>query len=159
MLQQAFDLLELLKTKQWKLATAESCTGGMIVAALTDIPGSSAVVERGFVTYTNEAKTEMLAVPEKLLASHGAVSEEVACAMAKGALAHAPVDVAVAVTGIAGPGGNTEEKPLGTVHIAVAGKQGIVHQHYKFSGMRQEIRQQVMLAALDMLLFYCGDEG
>jgi nicotinamide-nucleotide amidase len=104
----------------WRLTTAESCTGGLVAALLTEIPGSSAVVERGFVTYSNEAKTGMLGVPADLVASHGAVSEPVARAMAEGALARSRADMAVAITGIAGPGGATGTKPVGLVHLAVA---------------------------------------
>lgn len=102
------------------VALAESCTGGMVAAALTDIPGSSAVVERGFVTYSNRAKAEMLGIDPELIATHGAVSAEVARAMAEGALAHSPADLAVAITGIAGPGGATATKPEGLVHFASA---------------------------------------
>lgn len=102
------------------VATAESCTGGLVSAALTEVPGSSAVMERGFVTYTNRAKTELLGVPEDLIAAHGAVSDPVARAMAEGALARSPAEIAVAVTGIAGPGGATETKPEGLVHFACA---------------------------------------
>ncbi len=101
----AADLLALCEAQGLAIATAESCTGGMVVAALTDIPGSSAVVERGFVTYSNAAKAECLGVPAALIEAHGAVSEPVARAMAEGALARSPADLAVAVTGIAGPGG------------------------------------------------------
>src|ERR1700675_3629218 len=106
------------------LATAESCTGGMVAAALTDIAGSSDVVERGFVTYSNAAKTEMLGVPAALITAHGAVSAEAGAAMAAGVLAHAPVDLAVSVTGIAGPGGATLGKPVGLVHFGTARRGG-----------------------------------
>ena len=111
-----------------KIATAESCTGGLVVAALTEIPGSSAVVDRGFVTYSNVAKTEALGVPAELIARDGAVSETVARAMAEGALAHSAADLVVAVTGIAGPGGGTPEKPVGLVHFAAA-MRGAAVQH------------------------------
>ena len=113
-------MLELCRGKWLKIATAESCTGGLVAAALTEIAGSSDVVDRGFVTYSNDAKKAMLGVPEATLASHGAVSRETAEAMAQGALAHAPVDLAVAITGIAGPGGGTAGKPVGLVHFAAA---------------------------------------
>jgi nicotinamide-nucleotide amidase len=103
-----------------KIATAESCTGGLVASLLTEIPGSSSVIERGFVTYSNEAKTELLGVPSELIATHGAVSEAVAWAMAAGALTHSKADVAVAVTGIAGPGGATATKPVGLVHFGLA---------------------------------------
>ncbi len=106
------------------IATAESCTGGLVAALLTEVPGSSAVVERGFVTYSNEAKREMLGVPEATLQAHGAVSEATARAMARGALAHSRARVAVSVTGVAGPGGGSAEKPVGLVHFACAGPGG-----------------------------------
>ena len=113
-------LAQALRTAGLKLATAESCTGGLIAAACTAVAGSSDWFERGFVTYSNEAKTEMLGVPAALIAAHGAVSAEVAQAMAEGALAHSRADLAVAVTGIAGPGGATPGKPVGTVWLSVA---------------------------------------
>ena len=106
-----------LTEKGWMLATAESCTGGMIAAACTDLAGSSQWFDRGFVTYSNEAKTEMLGVPAELIAKHGAVSEEVVRAMAEGAIRHSRAQVSIAVTGIAGPGGGSAEKPVGTVWV------------------------------------------
>ena len=112
-------LLDLCKAKKLMVATAESCTGGLVVGALIEIAGSSAVVERGFVTYTNEAKQEMLGVPGETLMQHGAVSRATATAMAKGALAHCPADLAVSITGIAGPGGGTADKPVGLVHFEI----------------------------------------
>ena len=114
-------LLDACRAKGVMLATAESCTGGLIAGCLTEIAGSSDVVERGFVTYSNAAKEELLGVAGSLLAAHGAVSEPVAVAMAEGALAHAPAGLAIAVTGVAGPGGGTADKPVGLVHVAVAG--------------------------------------
>src|SRR5690242_2811815 len=124
-----------------KLATAESCTGGMVAAALTDIAGSSDVVERGFVTYSNEAKAELLGVPPPLIATHGAVSAEVASAMAEGALARAPIDLSVAITGVAGPGGGTVTKPVGLVWFAFARRGGkIVTETHIFSGDRAAVR-------------------
>jgi nicotinamide-nucleotide amidase len=146
-------VLDLCRRRGWKLATAESCTGGMIAAALTDIAGSSDVVERGFVTYSNEAKTDLLGVPEALIAQHGAVSEPVARAMAAGALAHAPVDVAVSVTGVAGPGGGSAEKPVGLVHFGAARKDGPVKtEHLIFSGDRDAVRAAATKRALEMLI-------
>src|SRR6202034_608791 len=124
------------------LATAESCTGGMIAAALTDIAGSSAVVERGFVTYSNAAKTELLGVDADLIAAKGAVSREVAEAMAKGAMAHAHADVAVSVTGIAGPGGGSAEKPVGLVWFGLAAGGQTTTEHEIFKGDRAAVRQQ-----------------
>ena len=114
----------LCKAKKLMVATAESCTGGLVAGALTEIAGSSAVVDRGFVTYTNEAKAEMLGVPAERWRRHGAVSRETAEAMAKGALAHSRADLAVAITGIAGPGGGSAEKPVGLVHFAAASRGG-----------------------------------
>lgn len=135
------------------VATAESCTGGMIAAALTDIAGSSDVVERGFVTYSNRAKTELLGVSGELIARVGAVSAEVAEAMAQGALAHAPVDLAVAVTGIAGPGGGSAEKPVGLVHFGIARKGGVVRtEHRIFPGDRAAVRRATVAHALALLL-------
>ncbi|GAB4514990.1 MAG: CinA family protein [Roseibium sp.] len=118
--QLATSVLSALTDANLKVATAESCTGGLICGALTEVPGSSAAVDRGFVTYSNEAKTEMLGVPADLIAKVGAVSREVAIAMAEGALQRSHADIAVSVTGIAGPGGGSAEKPVGTVHMAVA---------------------------------------
>jgi nicotinamide-nucleotide amidase len=109
-----------LQERKLKLATAESCTGGLLAGLITEIPGSSATFERGLVTYSNAAKTDLLGVDAKLIAEEGAVSEAVARAMADGALANAPADIAVAVTGIAGPDGGTAEKPVGLVYLAVA---------------------------------------
>ena len=120
LLQQATELLAAARAKGLKIATAESCTGGLIAGLLTEIAGSSDVFERGFVTYSNQAKEEMLGVPAALLRQHGAVSEAVARAMAEGAIRNSTSDLSVAVTGIAGPGGGTDEKPVGLVHIAAA---------------------------------------
>ncbi|OIQ93147.1 nicotinamide-nucleotide amidohydrolase PncC [mine drainage metagenome] len=135
-----------------RLATAESCTGGLVAAALTGIPGSSQCMERGFVTYSNEAKTELLGVPAALIAAHGAVSEAVARAMAAGALAHARAEAAVSITGIAGPGGGSPEKPVGTVHFAACRLGGpTLHRQRLFSGDRDAVRLQAALEALDLL--------
>jgi nicotinamide-nucleotide amidase len=145
-------LLALYRARHLRLATAESCTGGMIAAALTDIAGSSDVVERGFVTYSNEAKTEMLGVPAELIAKFGAVSEQVAREMAAGALRHSRADVSVAVTGIAGPGGGSKEKPVGLVYLAVARKGGETRCERKvFPGDRAAIRRLTVARALELL--------
>lgn len=141
-----------LQQRQLLLATAESCTGGGVAAAITDIAGSSAWFDRGFVTYSNAAKTAMLGVPETLLAAHGAVSEEVAAAMAQGALAHSGAQVAVSTTGIAGPGGGVPGKPVGTVCFGWAGKDGVRTQRLQFDGDRQAVREQAVLHALQGLL-------
>lgn len=135
-----------------KIATAESCTGGLIIGCLTEIAGSSRVVERGFVTYDDRAKREMLGVPANLLERVGAVSEEVARAMAEGALARAPVDLAVAVTGIAGPGGATPTKPVGLVHFALArpGATTVLRRQV-FGGDRSAVRLATVDSALEMI--------
>jgi nicotinamide-nucleotide amidase len=146
-------VLERCRSAGLKLATAESCTGGMIAAALTDIAGSSDVVERGFVTYSNEAKSELLGVPASLIASHGAVSAEVAEAMALGALAQAPVALAVSVTGIAGPGGATPTKPVGLVHFGIARRGGACRtERHVFAGDRSAVRRAATARALALLL-------
>ena len=146
-------LLQACRQKGLKLATAESCTGGLIAGTLTAVAGSSDVVERGFITYTNEAKHEMLGVAASLFETVGAVSEEVARAMAEGALKHSRADLAVSVTGIAGPGGATEGKPVGLVHLAVA-RDGFatVHAAHVFDGDRAAVRRASVIAALDMLM-------
>lgn len=134
------------------IATAESCTGGLIAGCLTEIPGSSSVVDRGFVTYTNEAKTALLGVPPSLLEAYGAVSAEVCAAMAEGALAASPADVAIAVTGIAGPGGGTPTKPVGLVFIGSArrGQAPNVERHV-FAGDRSDVRRATVARALARL--------
>jgi nicotinamide-nucleotide amidase len=145
-------VLVACRKRQLKVVTAESCTGGLVAAALTAIAGSSDVVERGFVTYANEAKREMLGVPWDALLGHGAVSEPVARAMAAGALAHSLADVAVSVTGVAGPGGGSDEKPVGLVHLAAVrkGHEPIAERHI-FPGDRDAIRRVSVLTALAML--------
>lgn len=136
------------------VATAESCTGGLITAALTDVPGSSAVVDRGFVTYTNEAKNEMLGVPMMLIETHGAVSGEVAQAMAQGAILNSNADVTVSVTGIAGPGGGCAEKPVGLVWFGVAAREGITKMERREfpAGSRDYVRTKAVETALLLLL-------
>ena len=146
-------LLALCRERGLRVATAESCTGGLIAACLTEIAGSSDVVDRGFVTYSNEAKHDLLGVPEALLARVGAVSEEVARAMADGALERSDAHLAVAVTGIAGPGGATETKPVGLVHHACAGPGGAVrHRRVVYLGDRGGVRLATVETALDMLI-------
>lgn len=147
-------LARLLLARGQSLATAESCTGGLIAASCTELAGSSAWFERGFVTYSNEAKTELLGVPPELIAEHGAVSEEVARAMAAGALAHSLADIAVAVTGIAGPTGGSQAKPVGTVWLAWAergdaGRGPAVHaEKMWFPGDRRAVRGATVAHAL-----------
>ncbi len=146
-------LLGACERRGWHLATAESCTGGLIIACLTEIPGSSSVVERGYVTYDNRAKAEVLGVPAALFERVGAVSEEVARAMAEGARDRAGVDLTVAVTGIAGPGGSTPTKPVGLVHMAVARTEGpTLHARAVFPGDRAAIRLASVDAALGLAL-------
>ncbi|HUZ71582.1 MAG TPA: CinA family protein [Stellaceae bacterium] len=148
----AATVLDRCRARGWKLATAESCTGGMIAAALTDIAGSSDVVERGFVTYSNAAKSELLGVKPPDIAAHGAVSAEVAAAMAAGALTHAPVDLAVAVTGIAGPGGATPGKPVGLVWFGLARRGAAVRtERHVFPGDRGAVRRAALERALALL--------
>lgn len=136
------------------VATAESCTGGMVAAALTEIAGSSAVVDRGFVTYSNAAKTEMLGVDPALIAAHGAVSEPVARAMAAGALARSGARVAVAITGVAGPGGGSPGKPVGLVWFAAAGPRGVTALERRFpeDAGRAAIRAFAAIQALEMIV-------
>lgn len=142
-------LATLLLARGERLATAESCTGGLIAAACTELAGSSTWFERGFVTYSNAAKTELLSVDAALIAEHGAVSEPVALAMARGALAHSAADIAVAVTGIAGPAGGSAHKPVGTVWIAWAQRGGAAHAtHQLFNGDRAAVRAATVTHAL-----------
>lgn len=135
------------------VAMAESCTGGLVAASLTAIPGSSRWVERGFVTYSNQAKAECLGVPMTLIQAHGAVSEAVARAMAEGALVHSHADIAVAITGIAGPDGGSADKPVGTVHLAAARKGGPTrHERQLFTGDRDDVRLKSALRAMALLV-------
>ena len=143
---------DLLKGLGWKLATAESCTGGLIAACCTDIAGSSDWFERGFVTYSNAAKTEMLGVDAALISSHGAVSEQVVRAMVQGALTHSAAQVAVAVTGVAGPGGGSEAKPVGTVWLGWATPAGVVTEVQHFAGDRAQVRAATVQHALQRLV-------
>jgi len=145
-------LAALLLAGGQRVCTAESCTGGLIAKTFTDLAGSSDWFERGFVTYSNEAKHEMLAVPVSIIEDYGAVSEPVAAAMAKGALRHSHADFAIAVTGVAGPGGGSAEKPVGTVWIAVASTEQLVARLYQFDGGREAVRNATLIAALELLL-------
>src|SRR6516225_7453498 len=147
-------LLDLCRRKGLKIAAAESCTGGLLTATLTEIPGSSDVVDRGFVTYSNAAKIVMLGVPASTLEQHGAVSRETAEAMARGALAESGVDLAVSITGIAGPGGATAGKPVGLVHLAAAARDGrIIHRECRFGAIgRTAVRLRSVVEALRMLM-------
>ncbi len=150
----AESLLAECRSRGLRLATAESCTGGLVAAVLTEVAGSSDVVERGFVTYSNEAKAGLLGVPATLIERVGAVSEEVARAMAEGAVSRAPVDLAVSITGVAGPGGGTVSKPVGLVHFACARKGGrTIHERHEFGASgRGAVREKAVRTALALLL-------
>lgn len=147
----AIRLIDACRARGWRVATAESCTGGLIGAAITAIAGSSDVYERGFVTYSNEAKTELLDVPATLIAEVGAVSAEVAEAMARGALARSRADLAISVTGVAGPGGGTEAKPVGLVYIGImaTGGEPVAHR-FVFPGDREAVRLSSVREALEL---------
>jgi nicotinamide-nucleotide amidase len=150
----AVDVLETCRARGWRVATAESCTGGLVAAALTEIAGSSDVVECGFVVYSNAAKQAMLGVPAATLKRYGAVSAETAVAMAAGALKRSPADLAVSITGIAGPGGGTKQKPVGLVHFAAASRDGRRLQRRRLFGKigRRRVRERSVAEALAMLL-------
>lgn len=141
-----------LKERGLIMATAESCTGGMIAAAMTDRAGSSEIFERGFVTYSNDSKVELLGVPAAIIEKYGAVSAETAEAMVKGALTRSRADIAVAVTGIAGPSGGTAEKPVGLIYIGWGSQDDIHAQEHRFTGERVDVRTQTVEAALKHLL-------
>lgn len=145
-------LLEACREAGMTIATAESCTGGLVAGCLTEIAGSSEIFDRGFVTYSNEAKSDLLGVPAAMIARHGAVSEEVARAMAIGALAKSRALMTIAVTGVAGPGGGTAEKPVGLVHFASAMTGGTTtHERHEFDGGRSDIRREAVRTAIRML--------
>lgn len=146
-------VLDAARSRGLKIATAESCTGGLVTAALTDIAGSSDVVDRGFVTYSNAAKHDMLGVPIATLETHGAVSAETALAMATGTLTHSAADLTVAITGIAGPGGGSDDKPVGLVHFAAAARDGrLIQRERRFGDLgRTEVRRKSVVEALTML--------
>lgn len=139
--------------KQLTVVTAESCTSGLVAAALTEIPGSSDVFDRGFITYSNEAKQSVLGVSPGMLAAHGAVSRETAEAMARGALSHSHADLAIAVTGIAGPGGGSAHKPVGLVYFAAAARNGpVLHSEQRFGDIgRAQVRHKSVIEALELI--------
>ena len=146
-------VLEACRAEKLTLATAESCTGGLVAGALTEIGGSSDVVDRGFVTYSNAAKMAMLGVPEATLKAHGAVSKETATAMARGALERAGVGITVSITGVAGPGGGSAEKPVGLVQFAAAREGRLIAREKRYGDLgRSEIRRLAVIEALNMLL-------
>jgi nicotinamide-nucleotide amidase len=157
----ARSLLDLCRSRKLMIATAESCTGGLVAAALTEIPGSSDVIDRGFVTYSNEAKRAMLGVEASTLQTFGAVSKETAIQMAVGALERADVDLAVSITGIAGPGGATPGKPVGLVHFACAARDGrIIHREHRFGAIgRSAVRNRSVVEALRMLMELARPQG
>jgi nicotinamide-nucleotide amidase len=151
-LQMVGSLLDACRGRGWHIATAESCTGGLVAAALTAVAGSSDVVERAFITYSNEAKSELLGVPAEIIATYGAVSAETAAAMARGAIARAPVDLAVSVTGVAGPSGATPTKPVGLILFGLARRDGPCRtERHVFSGDRSAVRQAALEVALTLL--------
>ena len=149
----AIKLISACREKNIKIASAESCTGGLIAGCITSVAGSSDVFERGFNTYSNEAKSELLSIPIDVIASNGAVSKATAIAMCEGALKNAPVQLTISVTGVAGPGGGTIEKPVGTVYMASArvGKSTI-EKSYLFNGNRDQIRLYTIEKALELML-------
>ncbi len=150
---------DLLRQRGWRLVTAESCTAGWVAKVVTDIPGSSAWLDRGFVSYSNEAKQEMLGVSPTTLAHYGAVSEETVREMVAGALSRSRAQVAVAVSGIAGPGGGTDSKPVGTVCFAWALTGGEVRiQRVQFAGNREEVRHQAVRVAIERLVDLLGGD-
>jgi nicotinamide-nucleotide amidase len=147
----ALKLGRALHVRGWRLASAESCTGGWIGKVLTDVAGSSQWFDGGVVAYSNNAKTALLGVPTELLAAHGAVSEDAVCAMAEGARSRFSADLAVAVSGIAGPGGGTPDKPVGLVHFAWAAPGGVTAARRLFAGTRDAVRRQTVALALERL--------
>jgi len=149
-------VLAACRARGWRVATAESCTGGLVAAALTAISGSSDIVDRGFVTYSNKAKTELLGVPETTFTAVGAVSAEIAEAMAAGAVRCAGVDLAVSATGIAGPGGGSIAKPVGLVYLGVATRDSCRSERHVFPGDRDNVRRAAMIRALEMLKVAAG---
>jgi nicotinamide-nucleotide amidase len=148
----AQSVLDACRARGWHVATAESCTGGLVAGALTAIAGSSDVVERGFVTYSNAAKSELLGVPPETIAAHGGVSAETAAAMAEGVVARAPVDLAISVVGVAGPGGGSAAKPVGLVIFGLARRDGPSRTERRvFAGDRSAVRQAALQVALGLL--------
>lgn len=144
-----------LREHKMKVTTAESCTGGLISAAMTSVAGSSEVFDRAFITYSNEAKSEMLGVAEEVIRDQGAVSSQTAMAMAAGALDNSDAQISVAVTGIAGPGGGSKEKPVGTVFVAVAGPEGMFVEELQLGDIsRDAIRSQTAMSALEMIVAF-----
>jgi nicotinamide-nucleotide amidase len=152
-------LAQALSAKHWHLALAESCTGGMVSAACTDLAGSSAWFDRGFVTYSNAAKNDLLGVPYDVITQYGAVSEPVAAAMAQGALRHSQAQIAASITGIAGPGGETPNKPVGTVCFAIAHQHSVHTQTQHFAGDRHSVRVQATAHIVQWLCTFIASHG
>ncbi len=149
----ADELVRSLAKRQWMIVTAESCTGGMVASAITDVAGASAVFDRGFVTYSNLSKTELLGVSARMTAAEGAVSVAVARAMAEGALTHSHANISIAVTGIAGPGGGSDAKPVGLVHFACATDGQTTHVEKRFGDIgRDAIRKAAVAEAIQLVL-------
>lgn len=151
LLNQAKEILAQAQQKNLKIALAESCTGGLLSALFTEISGSSKVFDRGFITYSNQAKIELLQVKSDLIDKYGAVSSEVAIAMAKGALKNSSADIALSITGIAGPDGGSEDKPVGLVYIAVASPSKTFIHKFNFCGDRAEVRKSSIIKALEII--------
>lgn len=158
-LDKAKELIETLKEQNKRITTAESCTGGLLSASITEIAGSSEVFDRGFITYSNKAKIDLLTVPTFYIDEYGAVSLETALAMAEGAILMSNSHISISVTGVAGPGGGTDNKPVGTVFIAVASNNGKTFGvKFNFDGDRNQIRQKATLCALNLALDYLQDQ-
>ena len=149
----ANNVIKTAKDAKWIISTVESCTGGMIFASLTDIVGASVALDRGFITYSNQAKHEMVGVCAETLEAHGAVSQQCSAAMAVGGITHSAADISLSVTGVAGPGGGTPDKPVGLVWMSVATKDGLqISKRFDFTGDRQAVRSQAVEAGLTLIL-------
>ncbi len=149
----AKNVIEAAQDAKWKISTVESCTGGMVFAGLTDIAGASAVLDRGFITYSNQAKQDMVGVSSSTLEAHGAVSQQCAAAMAVGGITRSGADVSLSITGVAGPTGGTPDKPVGLVWMAIATKDGAqFSKRFNFTGDRQTVRNQAVEAGLNLIL-------
>ena len=149
----AKNVIKTAQDAKWIISTVESCTGGMIFAGLTDIAGASTALDRGFITYSNQAKQEMVGVRIETLEAHGAVSQQCAAVMAVGGINHSAADISLSVTGVAGPGGGTPDKPVGLVWMAIATKDGVqISKRFDFTGDRQAVRSQAVEAGLTLIL-------
>ena len=155
----AREAVEALRRRGWRLAIAESCTGGLVAHLVTEVPGASACFELGVVTYADRAKRDVLGVPEDVLATHGAVSRETVECMARGVRARPGAEIGLALSGIAGPTGGTPDKPVGTVHLALATPEGTRWQERRFEGDRSGVKRGAAHAALEMVRRYCGQKA